>query len=45
MLNLTNRYPFGAISQRERGREGDAPRRRNIAADIIVSYVTTKEEP
>ncbi|HET7668848.1 MAG TPA: TetR/AcrR family transcriptional regulator [Burkholderiales bacterium] len=45
MFNVTNRYTFGAIFQREMGREGDVARRRNIAADIIVSYVTTKEEP
>jgi AcrR family transcriptional regulator len=44
MFNVTNRYTFGAIFQREMGRQGDVARRRDIVADMIVSYLTTKEE-
>ena len=40
MFNVTNRYTFGAIFQREMGREGDVARRRDVVADIIVSYLT-----
>jgi AcrR family transcriptional regulator len=44
MFNVTNRYTFGAIFQRDMGKEGDVGRRRDIVADMIVSYLT-KEEP
>jgi AcrR family transcriptional regulator len=44
MFNVTNRYTFGAIFQREMGRQGDVERRRDVVADMIVSYLTTKEE-
>jgi AcrR family transcriptional regulator len=40
MFNISNRYTFGAIFQREMGAEGDVERRRDIVADMIVSYLT-----
>lgn len=40
MFNVTNRYTFGAIFQREMGAEGDLERRRDIVADIVISYLT-----
>ena len=43
MFNVTNRYTFGAIFQREMGAAGDVARRRDIVADIIVSYLTVTE--
>jgi AcrR family transcriptional regulator len=44
MFNVTNRYTFGAIFQREMGKQGDIAKRRDIVADIILNYLTTKEE-
>jgi AcrR family transcriptional regulator len=43
MFNVTNRHTFGAIFQREMGKAGDVARRRNIVADMIVSYLTKEE--
>ena len=40
MFNVTNRYTFGAIFQREMGSQGDLARRRDVVADIIISYLT-----
>src|SRR5687767_5251162 len=40
MFNMTNQYTFGAIFQREMGKRGDVARRRDIVADMIVSYLT-----
>ena len=40
MFNVTNRYTFGAIFQREMGAAGDVERRRGIVADVILSYLT-----
>ena len=40
MFNVTNRHTFGAIFQREMGSKGDVALRREIVADIIVSYLT-----
>src|SRR5688572_18368826 len=40
MFNVTNRHTFGAIFQREMGSKGDLARRRNIVADMIISYLT-----
>src|SRR5882672_10803489 len=40
MFNVTNRHTFGAIFQRDMGAQGDVARRREIVADIIVSYLT-----
>ena len=44
MFNVTNRYTFGAIFQREMGAKGDVARRRDIVADMIVSYLTKEEQ-
>jgi AcrR family transcriptional regulator len=40
MFNVTNRHTFGAIFQREMGSKGDIARRRDVVADIIISYLT-----
>jgi AcrR family transcriptional regulator len=40
MFNVTNRYTFGAIFQREMGSKGNVERRREIVAEIILSYLT-----
>ena len=40
MFNVTNRYTFGAIFQREMGSKGDVAQRRDIVADLILSYLT-----
>ncbi|HYG53839.1 MAG TPA: TetR/AcrR family transcriptional regulator [Burkholderiales bacterium] len=40
MFNVANRYTFGAIFQREMGARGDVARRRDIVADMIISYLT-----
>jgi AcrR family transcriptional regulator len=40
MFNVTNQYTFGAIFQREMGAKGDVARRRDIVADMILSYLT-----
>src|SRR5947209_5941085 len=44
MFNVTNRYTFGAIFQRDMGKAGDVGRRREIVADMIVSYLTKEEQ-
>ena len=44
MFNVTNRYTFGAIFQRDMGDKGDVARRIAIVADIIVSYLTKEEQ-
>ena len=43
MFNVTNRYTFGAIFQREMGAAGDVARRREVVADIILSYLTNRK--
>jgi AcrR family transcriptional regulator len=40
MFNVTNRYTFGAIFQREMGSKGDVARRCQIVADMVLSYLT-----
>jgi AcrR family transcriptional regulator len=40
MFNVTNRYTFGAIFQRDMGAKGGVARRRDIVAEIILSYLT-----
>src|SRR5437868_8025430 len=42
MFNVTNRYTFGAIFQQDMGKAGDVGQRRDIVADMIVSYLTCK---
>jgi AcrR family transcriptional regulator len=44
MFNVTNQYTFGAIFQREMGREGDVRRRRGMVAEVILRYLTPSEE-
>ena len=44
MFNVTNRYTFGAIFQRDMGAKGDVAHRLGIVADIIVSYLTREEK-
>ena len=44
MFNVTNQFTFGAIFQREMGSKGDVKRRRDVVADIIVSYLTGGEK-
>ena len=43
MFNVTNQFTFGAIFQREMGPKGDVARRRDIVADMIVSYLNKEE--
>jgi len=43
MFNVTNQFTFGAIFQREMGSKGDVARRRDVVADMIVSYLTKEE--
>jgi AcrR family transcriptional regulator len=40
MFNVTNQYTFGSIFQREMGSKGDVARRREMVADLILSYLT-----
>ncbi|HEV3008876.1 MAG TPA: TetR/AcrR family transcriptional regulator [Burkholderiales bacterium] len=39
MFNVTNQYTFGAIFQREMGAKGDVRRRREMVAEVILSYL------
>jgi AcrR family transcriptional regulator len=39
MFNVTNRYTFGAIFQREMGSAGDVSRRCDLVADMILRYL------
>ena len=39
MFNVTNRYTFAAIFQRDMGRKGDVSRRRRMVADMVLSYL------
>jgi len=45
MFNVTNRYTFGAIFQRDMGAKGDIGRRRAMVADMILSYLTRGGSP
>jgi AcrR family transcriptional regulator len=40
MFNVTNQYTFGSIFQREMGSKGDVALRREMVADLILSYLT-----
>jgi AcrR family transcriptional regulator len=42
MFNVTNQYTFGAIFQRDMGRRGDVERRRELVAEMILSYLQPK---
>jgi AcrR family transcriptional regulator len=39
MFNVTNQYTFGTLFQRDMGAKGDVPRRRQIVADVILSWL------
>jgi AcrR family transcriptional regulator len=40
MFNLTNRYTFGTIFQRDMGAKGDVASRLDVVVDMILSYLT-----
>jgi AcrR family transcriptional regulator len=40
MFNVTNKYTFGSIFQREMGAKGDVGARRDMVIDLILSYLT-----
>jgi AcrR family transcriptional regulator len=42
MFNVTNRYTFGAIFQRDMGSRGDVRQRRDMVAELILSYLTRR---
>jgi AcrR family transcriptional regulator len=42
LFNVTNQYTFGAIFQRDMGAKGDVGRRRELVADLVLGYLTTK---
>ena len=44
MFNVTNQYTFGAIFQREMGARGDGAQRRDVVADMILSYLTNAQQ-
>jgi AcrR family transcriptional regulator len=44
MFNVTNQYTFGAIFQRDMGAKGDVERRRNMVAEVVLSYLTRGEK-
>jgi AcrR family transcriptional regulator len=41
IFNVTNQYTFGAIFQRDMGPRGDVRRRREMVAEVILSYLST----
>ena len=43
MFNVTNRYTFAAIFQRDMGKKGDVPRRREMVADMVLSYLCSRQ--
>jgi AcrR family transcriptional regulator len=40
IFNVTNQYTFGAIFQRDMGPRGDVRRRREMVAEVILSYLS-----
>jgi TetR/AcrR family transcriptional regulator len=42
LFNMTNQYTFGAIFQRDMGAKGDVGRRRELVAELILGYLTSK---
>jgi hypothetical protein len=38
MFNVTNQHTFVAIFQREMGAKGDVRRRRELIAEVVLSY-------
>lgn len=45
MFNVTNRFTFGAIFQRQMGSKGDVARRREMVADLVLGYLTNFQRP
>jgi AcrR family transcriptional regulator len=45
MFNVTNQHTFGTLFQREMGAKGDVGRRRRMAADIILSWLSPTKAP
>jgi len=45
MFNVTNQFTFGALFQREMGSKGDVTGRREIVADIILSWLVRARAP
>src|SRR5437868_7314730 len=43
MFNVTNQFTFGAIFQREMGSKGNVRHRREIVAELIISYLKRGE--
>ncbi|MET0683077.1 MAG: TetR/AcrR family transcriptional regulator [Casimicrobiaceae bacterium] len=41
MFNVTNQYTFGAIFQRAMGAKGDVARRRSMAVDMVLSWLSS----
>jgi hypothetical protein len=39
---VTNQYTFGAIFQRDMGASGDVRQRRELVAEVVLGYLTTK---
>ena len=39
MFNVTNQYTFGAIFQRDMGAKGNVGRRRELVAELVLSYL------
>ena len=42
LFNVTNRYTFAAIFQRDMGKKGNVSRRRKMVADIVLSYLCNR---
>ncbi len=42
LFNVTNQYTFGAIFQRDMGARGDVRQRRELVAEVVLGYLTTK---
>ena len=40
IFNVTNQFTFSAIFQRPMGAKGDVPRRRRMAVDIVLGWLT-----
>jgi AcrR family transcriptional regulator len=45
IFNVANRHTFGAIFQRDMGAKGDVARRREVVADMILSYLQNFQSP
>jgi AcrR family transcriptional regulator len=45
MFNVTNQHTFGTLFLRDMGAKGDVGRRRRMAADIILSWLSPPQAP